>query len=405
VLPLWSDYTRRVRAHHCLALLLGAALPLVAVDANAGAIRPAGNAKVCLDVVGGAATNGARVQLATCRNNAAQNWTVSGSTLRIFGNKCLDVPDGRTAAGTPLQIWECSNSANQSFSVRGQTLVWTPAKMCVDVPNNVAEDGKRLQTWNCNGNQAQAYNGLSAGAGTDWRLVWADEFNGNQLDRSRWNVEVDCNGGYNNEAQCYVDSTNNINVANGLLTLKVIKQNYSNKTYTSGRINTAGKAHWKYGRFETRLKVPCGQGLLPAAWMLPEPNNYGGWPVSGELDIMEVLGGMPDTVFGTSHFGPNKENHRQLGGSKKMNQGNYCGDFHTYALEWSADRAVWFVDGNAYFTLNKSDGDWSPLNHWPFDQDFHFILNVAMGGNWPGTPDPAIQSASMVVDYVRAYTR
>lgn len=389
-----------------LAALCAALVVCVSTQARATVIHAKTNTNFCLDVAGASSTNGTVVQIAQCNGNTAQNWTVANNAIKVFGNKCLDVPNGNTAAGTKLQIWDCNASANQSFSVSGQTIVWNPAKMCLDIPSNKLSNGVRMQTWSCNNTGGQNWQlGDTAGAATgDWQLVWSDEFNGSSLDRSKWNVEVNCLGGYNNEQECYVDSTKNINVANGVLSLNVIKENYNGKAYTSGRINTSGKHSWTYGRFESRIKVPCGQGLWPAAWMLPEPNSYGIWPTSGELDFMEILGGTPNTLYGTAHFGAPQPNQKQLGGSSVKSSGDYCGDFHIYAIEWGTTQATWYVDGKAYFTLKNTDGAWAPLSHWPFDKPFYFILNLAMGGSWPGTPDSSIQKASMQVDYVRAYT-
>jgi beta-glucanase (GH16 family) len=268
-----------------------------------------------------------------------------------------------------------------------------------------------------------------------WRLVWSDEFEGDQLDETRWTHAADCGGGGNNERQCYVVSQDTVSVRDGLLRLTAIKRRTRGlanpwagptgpmKTgdYASGKIVSQGKASWLYGRIEARARVPGGQGVWPAIWMMPETNAYGGWPRSGEIDILETInlgapcaaceGGRENRIFGTIHFGKGSgEAHRQHSGPFPMPPS--ADGFHVYAVEWSPGQIDWFVDGVRYFRATAED--WKPVDDKagpaPFDQPFHLILNLAFGGAWPEGAnaqgvDEAALPATMEVDWVRVSQR
>lgn len=228
-------------------------------------------------------------------------------------------------------------------------------------------------------------------------LVWEDEFEGSSLDLNNWNHEVNCNGGGNNELQCYTSSTDNVSVADGKLTITAIEEDYLGHDYTSGRINTTGKFSFKYGKVEASLKLPYGQGMWPAFWMLPEDWVYGGWPNSGEIDIMELVGHEPNKVHGTVHTGPP---YNYLGNSYTLPSGDFSDDFHVFGVEWEENEIRWYVDGNLYSTLTPSNiGPWAP-----FQEEFHLLLNVAVGGNWPGSPNAStVFPQTMEAEWVRVY--
>ncbi len=230
-----------------------------------------------------------------------------------------------------------------------------------------------------------------------WKLVWNDEFNGTSVDLSKWEYEVNGDGGGNNELQYYTASPSNSFVQDGKLTIRALKESYLGKRYTSARMRTRNKGDWKYGRIEVRAKVPYGRGMWPAIWMLPTDWEYGGWPMSGEIDIMECLGQDPWTIYGTIHFGQSVAAHQQMGGKYTRSGESFAGDFHVYATEWDSTSIQWYVDGIKYFTAVKSS---------PFDKRFHLLLNVAVGGNWPGSPDEFTAfPQTMTVEYVRVYQR
>lgn len=239
----------------------------------------------------------------------------------------------------------------------------------------------------------------------NYTLAWSDLFDGSALDASKWSYEVNCDGGGNDEAQCYVQSPSNLFVQDGRLTIRVRKGGASSgKTFTSARITTRNKGDFKYGKFLARLKAVKGKGLWPAFWMMPTDSVYGPWPTSGELDIMEVLGSAPAKLYGTPHFGtPSK--HLYPGGTFTLANADFSEGFHDFAMERTATQVTWSVDGNVYWTLKASDNQpWqTSTGKWPFDQKFFFILNMAIGGNFGGAIDPSITQADYVVEHVCAY--
>ena len=253
--------------------------------------------------------------------------------------------------------------------------------------------------------------GPPPGPGTDpdWTLVWSDDFDGTALDATRWSAQVGdgcdlgiCGWG-NNELQWYQAS--NATVANGLLTITARQESVGGKNFTSARIRTLGKGDWTYGRFEIRARLPRGQGLWPAIWMLPSDNVYGGWAASGEIDITELVGHEPARVHGTLHYGGEAPANTSSGDWYQLDSGTFADDFHVFALEWEDGEIRWYVDGDHYQTQTQ----WSSSNGAypaPFDQEFHLLLNVAVGGNWPGNPDLTTAfPQTMEVDYVRVYRR
>ena len=264
-----------------------------------------------------------------------------------------------------------------------------------------------------------------------WQMIWRDEFSGTALDTNNWNTDDSygqslCWGGGNEEQQCYADiadeTQDNISVVDGKLIFTARAATGLSKPYTSGRVQSKGKGDFTYGKFEARIKLPTGQGSWPAFWMLPTPNTpnggggaYGTWAQSGEIDIMEAvnLGGTADNcaapckdIHGTLHFGGEWPNNTQTPSSTfTLNDINA---FHTYTLEWYPDEMRWFVDGAEYG--RKTQDQWFSSSpdaagdpNAPFDQDFHLILNFAVGGRWPGNTDGLNFPRQMEVDYVRVY--
>jgi len=240
-----------------------------------------------------------------------------------------------------------------------------------------------------------------------WELVWSDEFNGDALDRSKWEFEVNARGGGNRELQYY--GTNNVSVRDGFLTIEARREHYSGpegtREYTSSRLRTSRKGDWLRGRYEVRAKLPQGKGLWPAIWMLPTDNRYGGWPRSGEFDIMELLGHEPNRVHGTIHYADRSGDHASSGGAFTLPAGSFADVFHVFRLDWEAAEMRWYVDEKLYHAATN----WSSGTNAfpaPFDQRFHLLLNVAVGGNWPGNPDASTPfPQAMIVDYVRVYRK
>lgn len=240
-----------------------------------------------------------------------------------------------------------------------------------------------------------------------WALVWNDEFNGSSIDAAKWNHEVNASGGGNNELQYYTQRKKNSFVENGNLVIEAHRERFMDvegtRDYTSARMTTRGRGDWKYGRFEIRARLPKGQGIWPAIWMMPTASEYGGWAASGEIDIMEIIGSKPDLLHGTLHFGGSYPNNQSSGSSHQLSSGSLSSEFHTYAIEWKGGEIRWYIDDFLY----SRKTEWNSANAAypaPFDKEFFMILNVAVGGNWPGSPDAStVFPQRMEVDYVRVY--
>jgi beta-glucanase (GH16 family) len=236
-------------------------------------------------------------------------------------------------------------------------------------------------------------------------LVWSDEFNGDTLDLDKWSYEINDDGGGNNELQYYTDQNTSFN--NGILSITARYEDYGSRDYTSSRIVTKYKAQWTYGIFEARIKLPSGLGTWPAFWMMPSSSRYGGWPDSGELDIMEHVGYDENVIHGTVHTEAfNHKINTQVGGSY-YELTDVTTEFHVYKVEWLPDMINYYVDGIHYFTFDPtSETPWCVgSEEWPFDGDFFLILNLAVGGAWGGIEgvDPLDYPTAMEVDYVRVY--
>lgn len=230
-------------------------------------------------------------------------------------------------------------------------------------------------------------------------LVWSDEFNGSSLDTSNWTCEIGTghNGWGNNELQYYTDRPENVRVSGGHLIITARRENYGGRNYTSARIKTQGKRNWTYGRIEARIKIPTGQGLWPAFWMLGESFSQVSWPYCGEIDIMEHINN-ESVTHGTIHWSDHNGNYAYYGGATRNLD---FSQFHVYSIEWSPSSIKWFVDGNQFFEANIANG----INGTDeFHKPFFIILNLAVGGNWPGSPNSSTPfPAEMLVDYVRVY--
>ncbi|ACL69179.1 glycoside hydrolase family 16 [Halothermothrix orenii H 168] len=238
-----------------------------------------------------------------------------------------------------------------------------------------------------------------------WTLVWSEEFDQDEIDLSTWNFEIG-NGhaegipGWGNNELEYYTAGDNAEIIDGKLVITARKENrrdeYGTYNYTSSRMTTEGKYEVEYGKIEVRAKLPEGQGIWPAIWMLGNDIGEVGWPACGEIDIMELLGHQPSIVYGTVHMpGTSK------GSSYSLSSGKFSDAFHVFAIEWDKDKIEWYVDGQLYHVFNKNE---IPDSSWVFDHPFFLILNIAVGGNWPGYPDETtIFPQTMEVDYIRVY--
>lgn len=240
-----------------------------------------------------------------------------------------------------------------------------------------------------------------------WKLVWNDEFDGKEIDRTKWKHVTGGSGFGNNEDQFYTEDAANSYIEDGKLVIKALKQEHGGKPYTSAKLITEGHADWTYGRFEFRAKMPLGKGMWPAIWMMPtDMEKYGGWPSSGEIDIMEYLGHEPEQVHGTLHMG---NPHIYRGGKVSLEDGTFAESFHDFALEWTPSGMKWYVDDKEFyqtttwFTRKDEATDNEPFPA-PFDRAFFLQLNLAVGGNWPGYPDETtVFPQTFELEYVRVY--
>jgi beta-glucanase (GH16 family) len=214
-------------------------------------------------------------------------------------------------------------------------------------------------------------------------------------------IGPDLCGWGNNELQWY--QAQNAVVEDGILKIIAKRESQGGKAYTSSRMRTINKGDWTYGRFEASIKLPTGQGLWPAFWMLPTREVYGKWPQSGEIDIVELVGHEPNIAHATIHYGNIWPNNQSSTNIFELASGIFNDEFHEFAVEWEPNVIRWYIDGYLYSTKTRNDiGGF----RWPFDQDFHFLLNVAVGGNWPGNPSSStVFPQTMEVDYVRVYDR
>lgn len=269
-------------------------------------------------------------------------------------------------------------------------------------------------------------------------MVWSDEFDDAELDRTKWAPEISCWGGGNDERQCYTDRTENVDLVNGLLRLKALDEDFTgplypqerdngqtaSKSYTSGKVRTRGLSDWTYGRFAARIKMPAGQGTWPAFWMLSAEDFYGGWPLSGEIDVIETvnLGAFcedcPDLeenrLHGTIHFGNEWPANERFGETYTLPGGTRPDEsYHVYAIEWGEGRFDWYVDD--VYQFSATTDNWFTISpqaqgdpNAPFDRPFYMMLNLAVGGSWPENVNELGLDANsipnqLLVDWVRVY--
>ncbi|MBP5655058.1 MAG: family 16 glycosylhydrolase [Clostridiales bacterium] len=244
-----------------------------------------------------------------------------------------------------------------------------------------------------------------------YKLLWSDEFDGTELNLDNWTREVREVGWTNNELQEYRDSEENVFVRDGNLVLKAIKTEKDGKPYyTSGKVNSQNKKDFLYGKVEVKAKVPEGQGLWPAIWMMPQDEqHYGQWPKCGEIDIMEVLGNDTSLSYSTIHYGePHAE---QQGTLTSVKSGSYSEDYHLFSVEWEPGEMRFYTDYVPVLTVNDwftaVEGEDEKPYPAPFDQPFFVQMNLAVGGNWPGNPDETtnFDNAEFLIDYVRVYQK
>lgn len=239
---------------------------------------------------------------------------------------------------------------------------------------------------------------------TDMSLIWQDEFDGNSVNTANWDYDLGtgcpnlCGWG-NNELEHY--QTDNSYVTNGALIIEAREESVQGSDYTSAKLKTLDRFSFKYGRVDIRAILPEGKGIWPALWLLPRDDVYGTWAASGEIDMMELIGSDPSTIHGTIHYGGSWPDNTFKGGDYELDEGKFKDEFHVFTLIWKEDLLEWYVDDQLYFSRTPADMNGST---WPFNEFFYMIFNVAVGGNWPGSPDATtVFPQRMIVDYVRVF--
>lgn len=245
----------------------------------------------------------------------------------------------------------------------------------------------------------------------DYNLVWSDEFDETAINANNWSYQVEPVGRFNNEWQAYTNSSDNAYIEKGNM---VIEAKYNGNglakgNYTSARMITQGKKNFKYGKVQARIKVPYGQGIWPAFWMLGSnikennPNGTVNWPYCGEIDIMEKVGGgiKEKELHGTIHFWEDSKNKWTYIGGKTTTTNNLADDFHVYEVEWDPEKIIWKLDGIEYHRQNITSSDYDE-----FRNEFYILLNVAVGGDWPGAPNSTTTfPQKMLIDWIRVYQK
>lgn len=313
------------------------------------------------------------------------------------------------AASGTLAIQPGTNQAYVDVTVKGDSLRQSDLQFYVQFSNVqnatlsstkstatiVNADGTYLPTSNDGYTAANNYAGYS--------LVWSDEFNGSVLDTKAWNTELGNNNGWgNHELEYYTARPQNVFLSNGNLVIEARKESYDGGNYTSARLTTQGKKEYQFGRMDIRAKLPVQQGMWPAIWALGSNISTVSWPECGEIDIMELVGTTPSKVFGTAHWKNSSNGHSYKGGEASLIGGDFSQNFHVFSILWEQDSIQWLMDDKPFFKATKDIVDGT----YPFNKPFFLLLNVAVGGDWPGNPNSNTQFPQrMFVDYVRVYQK
>lgn len=386
------------------------------------------------------------VSLASCEpirftfskpSNNKNNTTNSSSTINTIDSIEITNPIDRLVLGHTYQlntstdeeiIWESGNtnivSIDKEGVITGKKIGSTTIYASLAIDSSVSTEMNITvvnKTPTPTSSSSSSNNNSSSSSQTDsienenpnpkkYKLNWHDEFDGNSLNMNYWSYQEGDGSQYgipgwgNSEQQYY--SQDNVSVNNGALKITARRENKGGKAYTSARIRTANKVAFTYGRIEAKIKLPPYQGLWPAFWMLPDTSTYGNWPNSGEIDIMEAKGRLPNETSAAIHFADNNNQHKYNTGTCDLNQtlSSNMKDWHTYAVEWESDSLFFYVDDICFFgsKCNQYSGVEGNSGQ-PFDKNFHILLNLAVGGMFDNyiNPNDSDLPASTEVDYVR----
>lgn len=307
----------------------------------------------------------------------------------------ITIPAGETKATIDVTVTGDSlRKTNQLFYVQLDAPKNCTLKTSKGTATIVNENGLYFPVDNAGYTTADSYPGYT--------LAWADEFDGNAVNMSNWTYEQGGNGWGNNELENYTDRKQNSFVSNGNLIIEARAESYNGGQYTSARMITKSKKTFTYGRVDIRAKLPKTKGIWPALWMLGNNIDAVGWPACGEIDIMELLGQEPSKMYSTLHYGSSVATHGSFGTNYSLSGESFDEKFHVFSMDWEEDSIKMFVDNHQVFTCNKSVVG----EPYPFNSDFFFIFNIAVGGNWPGSPDGStVFPQRMIVDYIRVFQK
>ena len=324
----------------------------------------------------------------------AEGWAKAGEDFVALSQTVTFAPNEVQKTISVSVVGDDIREGNDDFKVNLSNAVNANIAKPIGI-GTIENDDTRIPFTNAGYDAPTSYPGYT--------LTWADEFNGPSLNTSIWSYENGdgcpnvCGWG-NNELEYY--RPDNLTFQDGKMIIEARNESYGGKNYTSTKILTRDKKIFRFGRLDVRAKLPKGKGIWPALWLLPQSNVYGPWPKSGELDMMEMIGTEPARTYGTLHFGPGPGS-TQLGRNFTLPAGIFNDSFHVFSVEWKQDQIKWLVDNVAYSTYSKTDFG---ANNYPFNEDFFFIINMAVGGGWPGNPDATTYMPQwLIVDYVRLY--
>jgi len=339
----------------------------------------------------------------TSTNPVSFDYTIADGTATaakdfVAASGTLTIPAGKSQAIIDIQLKGDPTNLRQSnllFTVKLSNPKNCTLKTLSATGTIVTEDGTFLPTDNVGYSTPLTYSG--------YNLAWSDEFSAPALNASDWNQEMgNGSGGWgNNELEYYTSNLKNSFLSDGKLIIEARKENAGGLSYTSARLTTQNKKSFKFGRIDIRAKLPVAKGMWPALWMLGNTISSAGWPACGETDIMELIGTYPSRVTGTAHWKNASGAHASKGADYNLSAGNFSQQFHVFSLIWKKDQMQWLIDDQPYCTVNATDVG---AANYPFNAEQFFILNVAVGGNWPGSPDSSTAFPQrMFVDYVRVF--
>lgn len=321
---------------------------------------------------------------------SSRDYVAASGTVNIFTDQTQTTIDVQIL-GDPTNL----RQKNLQF-----TVVLSNPKSCSigtssAIGTIITQDGTSLPTDNTGYTTPTSHAGYS--------LAWSDEFSSTSLDLSSWNQEIGngASGWGNNELEYYTNDLKNTFVSNGNLIIEARKENISGYGYSSGRMTTKGKQEFKFGRIDIRAKLPIGKGIWPALWMLGANISTVGWPACGEIDIMELIGTYPSRVTGTMHWKTSSGSATHQGDNFNLTSGDFSQQFYVFSIVWEQDSIKWYVDDQLYLTNTINTVGTA---NYPFNVEEFFIFNVAVGGNWPGSPDNTTTFPQrMFVDYIRVF--